>query len=259
MNDLAAHRARARQAGFTLLELIIAISLLVWLSSMMAQIITGTMRGAETASEELRAPKVANAIFDEIFKDFRYLYYGGLTGDAGFRGTNDSKGGREADKVAFITTRRTRSVGVDDSGRIREEDRKSPLTEVGYALRVNTEFPEWLELWRREDYFVDDKPTDGGHYSLVYDRIREFSLRYYPIPEEANVQEGLEEWDASQRKGVPYAILLRIQFDVVDPTMTPEQQRRHLSDTDPETIYRIILLRGAYSVPWNIATTNTSN
>jgi len=100
-------------------------------------------------------------------------------------------------------------VGSEEDGVRRSEDRTSPLTEVGYACRVNDEDSDYLELWRREDYFVDDKPTDGGHYTLVYDRIRTFRLRYYPIPEEAQVKEGLEEWDSGLKKGIPYAIRVR--------------------------------------------------
>lgn len=246
--DPAPTPVRRPAAGFTLLELMISITILVFLSAIMGQIITGTMRGADAANEQLRAPKMANAIFQQIFKDFRYIYYGGLTGDAGFRGTNDSLGGKDADKVDFITTRRTRTIGADDSGRLTEKDRISPVTEVGYALRHSDTNPGYRELWRREDYFVDDKPAEGGQYSLVYDRVRSLSFRYFPIPEQAQVREGLEEWDASQKKGLPYAILMRLEFDV--PGNNPESGREQIEQSEPQVIFRIILLRGAYSVPW---------
>lgn len=243
-------RGRA-SAGFTLLELMISISLLVFLSAIMGQIITGTMRGADSANEQLLAPKMANAIFQPIFKDFRYVYYGGLTGDAGFRGSNDTLGGQDADRVNFVTTRRTRTIGVDESGRLSEKDRISPVTEVGYALRHSDTNPGYRELWRREDYFVDDKPSDGGQYSLVYDRVRSLSFRYFPIPEQAQVREGNEEWDSSIKKGLPYAILMRLEFDV--PGTETESGRAQIDQLEPQVIYRIILLRGAYSVPWTSA------
>ena len=246
------HRSRPASRGFTLLELMISITILVFLSSIMGQIITGTMRGSDAANEQLRAPKMANAIFQQIFKDFRYIYWGGLTGDAGFRGTNGTLGGQDADVVNFITTRRTRTIGVDESGRLSEKDRVSPVTEVGYALRHSDSNPAYRELWRREDYFVDDKPTEGGQYSLVYDRVRSLSFRYFPVPEQAQVREGLEEWDASQKKALPYAILMRLEFDV--PAAGAEADRDEIAQSEPEVIYRIILLRGAYSVPWTSAT-----
>ena len=237
----------SRQGGFTLIELMIAISMLVSLTAIMAQIIGGTTRGTEIAHENLRGPKIANAIFSQIFKDFRYIYWGGFTGHAGFRAKAGTLAGKDADRVAFVTARTTRTVGVEEDGQRRAEDRTSPLTEVGYACRINDEDSDFLELWRREDYFVDDKPTDGGHYTLVYDRIRTFQLRYFPIPEEAQNEEGLEEWDSAIKRGIPYAILLRIEFYIEEPD-AGERKRR--DDEDFETIQRIILLRGAYSVPW---------
>lgn len=236
------------QGGFTLLELLISISILVFLSGLMGQIITGTIRGADTTNEALRGPTVANAIFQQIFKDFRYIYYGGLTGDGGFKGNNDTLGGQPADRVDFITTRRTRTIGAEDDGRISEKDRISPLTEVGYALRNSDTHPGYRELWRREDYFVDDAPTEGGQYSLVYDRIRSMNFQYFPIPEQSQVREGLEEWDASQKKGLPYAILMRLEFDV--PGTSTSDEEFGPDDSEPELIYRLILLRGAYSMPW---------
>lgn len=239
---------RRPQGGFTLLELLISISILVFLSGLMGQIITGTIRGADTTNEALRGPTVANAIFQQIFKDFRYIYYGGLSADAGFKGHNDTMGGQPADRVDFITTRRTRTIGAEDDGRISEKDRISPLTEVGYALRNSDTNPGYRELWRREDYFVDDQPTEGGQYSLVYDRIRSMNFQYFPIPEQSQVREGLEEWDSTQKKGIPYAILMRLEFDV--PGTSTAGESRGPDDSEPELIYRLILLRGAYSVPW---------
>jgi len=233
------------EGGFTLIELIISIALLSMIMGLMYQSLSQTLSKRELVQDELRGPKVANAILAQIFKDFRYIYYGGLTGDTGFRGKSVSQSGMDADRVAFVTARRTRTVGTEDDGRRGEEDRESPLTEVGYACRPNPDQPQWLELWRREDYFVDSKPTEGGFYSLVYDKIRNFRLRYYPRPEEATEKQGLEEWDSATKKGIPYAILLKIEFDVHDLL---EGEVYEEDDIDP--IHRIILLRGGYNVEW---------
>ena len=118
------------------------------------------------------------------------------------------------------------------------------MTEVGYACRQNDDNSEWLELWRREDYFVDKDPTAGGQYSLIYDKIRSFDLKYYPIPEESTEKHGLDEWDSRTKHGIPYAIVMTIEYDVEKPPEDTEYEKR------PEKIIRIILLRGAYSVKW---------
>jgi len=237
------------QGGFTLLELSIAIALLGVVMGLMYQAINGTITGRNIVYDDLQKPKVANAILGQIFKDFRYIYWGGLVGDAGFRGKAIQKAGMDADRVAFVTARRTRTVGSDEDGAERGQDRESPLTEVGYACRPNPKFGQWLELYRREDYFVDAKPTEGGFYTLVYDKIRSFRLRYFPIPEEHFEKEGgLEDWDSAQKKGIPYAILLKIEFDVREPVEGEEYEEDKI---DP--IHRIILLRGGYNVAWGDA------
>jgi prepilin-type N-terminal cleavage/methylation domain-containing protein len=241
-------KSARRESGFTLLELSIAIALLGVVMGLMYQAISGTITGRNIIYDELQKPKVANAILGQIFKDFRYIYWGGFTGNAGFRGKAMDRGGMDADRVAFVTARRTRTVGSEDDGSRRGEDRESPLTEVGYACRMNERYPQWLELYRREDYFVDSKPTEGGFYTLVYDKIRSFRLRYFPKPEEhygKDNESGLEDWDSAQKKGIPYAILLTIEYDVSEPQD---------GDYEPDSIdpiVRIILLRGGYNVDWS--------
>ena len=256
---MRADRIRSsREGGFTLLELSIAIALLGVIMSLMYQAINGTITGRNIIYDELQKPKVANAILGQIFKDFRYIYWGGFEGNAGFRGKAVTLGGMDADRVAFVTARRTRTVGSEDDGSRRGEDRESPLTEVGYACRLNERHSQWLELYRREDYFVDSKPTEGGFYTLVYDKIRSFRLRYFPIPEEhygKDNESGLEDWDSAQKKGIPYAILLTIEYDVTEPEDDGEQYEP--DKIDP--IVRIILLRGGYNVDWNPAGTNDAN
>ena len=239
------NRARTpRSAGFTLIEVVISVGLLAMVMGIMYQALSQTIEKRNLVHDELRGPKVANAILAQIFKDFRYIYWGGLSGDTGFRGKAVRLSGMDADRVAFITARRTRTVGAEDDGSRREDERESPLTEVGYACRQSPDHSQWLELWRREDYFVDSKPTEGGFYTQVYDKIRSFRLRFFPTPEEHyETKEGLEEWDSAQKHKIPYAILLKIEFDVSD---VDEDAEYEPDDIDP--IHRIILLRGGYNV-----------
>ena len=238
---------RSVQRGMTLIEVAVAIAVLAIMSGLLFQIIGGTIKGRDTTMQELATPKVENAVLGQIFKDFRYLWFGGLVGDAGFVGKDGTRAGKDADQVHFITARPSRIASIDEGSTTqRQGQRPSPLTEVGYAFKVNDEEGDglWIEMWRREDYHVDADPTAGGVYSMVYDKIRSFSLRYYPPPDESTEKSGLDEWDSRIRHALPYAIILEMRLDVANPTkeLNEDRQAHHVT--------RIILLRGAYNVRW---------
>jgi prepilin-type N-terminal cleavage/methylation domain-containing protein len=237
----------ARQRGMTLIEITVAVAILATVVGLMYKVIDGTIRGRDLADEGLTTPKVSNAVLGQIFKDFRYIWWGGLVGDAGFLGKNGTRAGKDADIVQFITARRSRISGLEDGGGRTGEESTSPLSEVGYALRANDleGDGEWLELWRREDYFVDDDPLKGGSWTLVYDKIRKFDLAYYPTPDKSQEREGLEEWDSRLKHGVPYAILMTVWLDA-----SSSKDEQVGEEREPHKIVRIILLRSAYNVRW---------
>jgi prepilin-type N-terminal cleavage/methylation domain-containing protein len=228
-----------RRRGFTLLEVMVALTVLTVVVMFIYQVLQNSVRGQAMVREGLREPKVKNAILGQIFRDFRYLYWDGLAGNAGFVGTDRSVAGKEADSVDFVTARPSRGAHMEDEQA--RDQIPSPLTEVGYALRPNDENSDWLELWRREDWYVDGEPTKGGKYTLVYDKITRFNLQYFPIPEKNTDDKGLEEWNSAAKGELPYAIVLELEFDV-------EERNPDLEDLERETVSRIIILKAAYNV-----------
>ena len=233
---------RRMTRGFTLLDVLVALTVLGFLVVFVYQVLLNSARGQDMVRDGLRSPKIQNAILGQIFKDFRYLYWDGFVGDTGFIGKNLMEGGMDADSINFVTARPSRTAQLEEDAL--RDPVPSPITEVGYALRRNEENNDYLELYRREDWFVDDNPVKGGKYTLIYDRITKFDLLYFPIPEENVDSEPLKEWDTRVKKKLPYAIVLEIQFEIEDKDL----QRRKDDDEATETISRIILLKGAYNV-----------
>ena len=235
--------ARHPARGFTLIEVSVAIALLAMLMTFVYAILGNTVRVQEVAHDRLEAPKIANAVLDQVIKDLRFLYYraGQLPGDSGFWGRDRKVASTDGDRMDFLTTRTNRVATLEDASGPTAE---SPLGEVGYACRASDEHPGLLELWRREDYFVDDDPTDGGTYSLVYDRIKSFDLRYYPLPEENTLKDGEAEWDSRLLKKVPYAIILTMHYYLKDVT-----DLRSKDPPEPQKVLRILLLKPARSLP----------
>ena len=118
------------------------------------------------------------------------------------------------------------------------------ISEVGYAFRARDDGRDGLELWRREDPYVDDDPTNGGKYSLIYDRVRECTITYYPRPTQAKAggqggdPNGEPDWDSRLKKRVPYAIIVELSFFANEPD--PNSAR---NEEEPEKLVRIFLLK----------------
>ncbi len=233
----------SRRRGFTLIEIVVALTILSALVAMVLTSMQLTVRGRDDLLERLRRPKVANAIISQVVKDLRYLWFGGLTGNAGFVGRSQQVGGRDGDRIDFVTARLARTVPLDEENRS-EDAPQAQLAEVGYALRPN-EDGQHIELWRREDAYVDADPTEGGSYTLIYDRIREVSWTYYDRPGEAQDAKGQEEWDSRVKKRVPYALILQLSFDA-------EESGDARTETEPQKVVRIFLLKpgGTMAVDW---------
>ena len=100
--------------GFTLLEIIVSLAILGTLVAMTLTNMTNTVRGRDIVLSGLRRPKVSNAVISQIVKDLRYLWFGGLTGNAGFVGRSQQVGGRDGDRIDFITARPHRTATWSD-------------------------------------------------------------------------------------------------------------------------------------------------
>ena len=243
---IAPRRACSRQTGFTLVELSVALAILGLIVTFVYEVLWNAVKSRDIITEGLESPKVDNAIFDQLARDFRYLYYqtGQLPGDAGFWGRDRQISGMDADRVDFVTARKSRIAELEEAT---SSPGDSPLTEVGYVCRANDTNNQWLELWRREDYFIDDDPTDGGKFSMVYDKIRRFSLRYFPLPEDNGDTQGIPEWDSKTNHKVPYAIILDMSYDVREPAVSEPQTR----------MTKMILIKPATSLPPDTGMTTT--
>lgn len=235
----------ARARGFTLLEVAVAITLLSLTMTFVYQILMNTIRTRDATIDGLEGPKIDNAITDQLIKDFRFLYWrpGQLPADSGFWGrrTNVS----DASRVDFITARTSRVAQLEEAS---AAVGNAPLVEVGYAPRRNESAGRgrWIELWRRESYFVDDNPTEGGMYDLLYDKVRRFDLKYYALPEErAKEDQGLDEWDSKVLHKVPYAVVVTLEYDVREAGADNEEPQGKVK--------RIILLTPARDVPVDAA------
>ncbi|MEY2746922.1 MAG: Type secretion system protein, partial [Planctomycetota bacterium] len=122
---------------------------------------------------------------------------------------------------------------------------RSGATEVGYRLRPNDESgDQFLEIWRRESFGVDEEPFEGGLFQFLHDRVKSFDVQAWE--EDGPDAEPLEEWggdDAGddQRAGLPARIEISLTLEL-QPRLVNEQFRYLPTDRRTLTYKRVLRL-----------------
>jgi len=181
------------RGGFTLLEVLAALTILVMVATMASAISIQTLSYKQKLEHEMFAPQVASIIFSMMRRDLRRLFVQGVSDP--FAGTDNG----DADSLDFVCT--TPSV-PDAETRLRYY-----ITEVGYRAIQNDDNPEYFLLLRRESPDISGSPLKGGTLSVVFDRLLAFNIQYY------DGQEYYDTWSFKETKGqLPVAIKVTLKF-----------------------------------------------
>jgi prepilin-type N-terminal cleavage/methylation domain-containing protein len=237
------------QRGFTLIEIIIATTLFSLLMASYYSVVMNVMLLEEHARDQRAFASVGPAVLDLVEDDLLSVYSHPRALNAfPFRGEDDSLAGQPADELNFVVSRDSihREEFHDNDTWLR-----SPVNEVGYKLtRADARFGDVRKLYRREHYYVDATPLQGGDYFEVYDRIIAFDVKYvgYPAEEtERTNQETMREhrydtfesWDSEERKFLPTAVIVTL---TVEPPQLAGRSRRDEEVPQRRTFVRIIQL-----------------
>ena len=213
------------QGGFTLLEILIALLITSLIMTATYAVLFTTLDARDRIEKGNLEEKIGPAILDLIGKDIGGAWCWNIHHNDVFKGESHYINGERADRLHFITT-------TDSSFTEENEDQqvRSDLSEVSYLCRQNPRNPDLLELWRRQDFHVDDNITEGGLYELVYSRVYSFQVTYYAdLYEDA---EKIDEWDASRKGRLPAAMVVDLVMEI-DPTLAgyalDEMNRKRLT------------------------------
>ena len=239
-----------RERGFTLIELILATTLFAGLMTAYYEVFSGVVELEETARDQRAFGIVGPAILDYMEDDLLSLYTHPRKADAfPFRGEDDSLASKAADRLNFVT-RRASFHQEEFFG----DDRwvRSPVNEVGYRLaRGDSRYGDVRKMWRREAFYVDEMPFQGGEFYEVYDRIVELEITYagYRVEEEERTDqesvgehllERFESWDSEERRGYPTAVIVRLTVE--PPRMAIRKRYDDVEAPQSRTFLRIIPL-----------------
>jgi prepilin-type N-terminal cleavage/methylation domain-containing protein len=218
----------SRQRGFTLVEVMIAIAIGGILLTTVFTSLSVMIRQRQNVIDFSTPYTVGPQILDAIEADFRNAYFYDTKENDGFWGADSEINGREADGISLLTST-LGHVGEQEllsNRRIGQASeaprRRSPMSEVQYVCRQNPNASEYLELWRREDFYVDDSFHEGGIYRLVYDRVFDFKLEYVSrststggltgSQEKAVEQMRRDGWSSIEERGLPRAVIVTVSI-----------------------------------------------
>lgn len=209
----AKHYSSAGQAGFTLIEILVALLL----TSLIMTSVFGVLHDALTARDHIhnvsQTQRTGPMILDMIEGDLKSIAPFNLGARKVLLGRKNSIGGSDADTIDFVITRSaTNDFQVADGVLGKDRSVHAPLCEVGYRLRRNSREPVFLELWRREDPLVDEDPFTGGVYTKIYDKITNFRITYFP--EVGSQSRAEDSWSTEETGVLPQRIHIEMQLEI---------------------------------------------
>ncbi len=235
--------------GFTLIEIMVATTLFALLMGTYYMALSNVLLLEEHARDQRAFGSIGPSVLDLIEDDFLSLHTHPRERAAfPFRAEDASLGSEPADRVDFVALRAS----------IRQEeffghDRwlRSPVNEVGYRLSrpPGGSRREVRTLHRREGFYVDGTPLQGGDYYEVYDGVVGFDIYYlgYRVEEEARAAENtgskkrlerFESWDSEERKGLPTAAV--VTLTIAPPRMQATEEDEMVTARQSRTFVRLI-------------------
>lgn len=197
-----------RSRGFTLLEVMVTLAIMGGIMATIYGVLFGTLSGKRRTELVAQGARVGPLLLDQIEHDIRKMFAYNLDPTKLFIGKKYSIGGRSADKIHLVAyTPSTLHV---------EEDRDklvfSSINEIGYVLTPNPENEDFMILWRREDFGVDEEPLEDGYGVPLYRLILGMKIRYFD--QRGKDAKEIDKWDPEENPGLPAAMEIMIDYEV---------------------------------------------
>jgi prepilin-type N-terminal cleavage/methylation domain-containing protein len=198
-----------QQNAFTLMEVLVSLFISAMIMTAIFASLESTQKAVDTIHNITLTERAGPTLVKMIRQDIdRLAVY-----DAGeyqlFKGESKVLHGADADRLDMLVRGLSTMPYYDP---YLNRSMFGPVNEVGYRLRERPGSSDFLELYRREDFLIDDNPYEGGSFALLSDRIISFNLSYYEEP--AFDPRPEDNWDSKENAQLPFCIGLDIELEI---------------------------------------------
>lgn len=202
-------RGRTRgkwQRGFTLLEIMVAMSVLAMVSVLIYGAFDGLSKGKKTLGgvndryHQGRAAmeRIVHELSSAFLSMHQPLTVQQIRRKTLFKSTNNSP----ADRLDFTSFSHRRLV---------RDSHESDQNEISYFGSPDPKMSTKIDLARREDTIIDIEPERGGEVNVLVEDIDLFDLKFLdPLS-----SQWLDTWDTTQATGQPNRLPLEIKIKLV--------------------------------------------
>lgn len=178
---------QAREQGFTLIEVLLAVSLV----AMMATLVFGSLYLTTSVIDSARSSSANEQIVRSTFRVMTDELSVGESNEAGpWMGINGQQDGLPADSVAFLTMGQFRGT---------ESAKDTELVRIVYTR----EGDRLLRFVRRNLYGLTDESVELVELA---NKVKGFNVRYY----DSKSKLWVDEWDGRARSDSPKALLIEL-------------------------------------------------
>lgn len=227
---------RNARSGFTLIEVLLTLLIMSGIMLSMTQILTAARTSRDTIHNIQETQLAGPAILDLVERDLRGIFTYDRTRQLQLRVKNRVMLGYDADSLDFVTT--TDSLVLTN---IDNRFARGDVNEVGYRLRPNPDSADqFLEIYRRESFGVDDDPFEGGNFQFLHDRVKSFDVQCFA--KDGKDEQPVDEWGTDKNPenlGLPARIEVTLVLELA-PRLVNEQISILPTDRRTLTYKRVI-------------------
>jgi general secretion pathway protein J len=199
-----------RQRGFTLVEVLIAVSITAVIGAMALGAFSRSAAARQAVEEQDERIGGARVALGRMAREVSAAFLSDHFDRQRFRDRPTVFKGRDGgdrDTILFATMAHTRAV---------RDARESDQSVVEYLLDDDPEIPGEQGLFRREKLRIDDEPDRGGVKSLLLQHVVAFDVEYWDWQK----QEWARDWSTApgDRTLLPPRVKMKLTMKMPDGT-----------------------------------------